>query len=186
MKLSQLTSDEFDMILGACTAKTLVSVKATSSDFCASARRALDSPRFADRKEAAALGAELLKAKDTEWFARGEAPKNSARSRRLTQLHESFMSKYWSRDRELEAGMRVAEVDENGMTFPGRGVVQAIHEDERVDILIEYEDNVVNVARSQLMQLWPTESSLRGCMLAMQDWDPRVFAYMLLNLTIRF
>ena len=75
MKLSDLTTDELDLVLGVCTVKTLSRVKATSSYFRASARRALDSPQFADRKQAASLGAELLKAEDAKWFRHGKEPK---------------------------------------------------------------------------------------------------------------
>ena len=60
--LACLPHDELDTILGLCTAKVLTVVQSTCKELNAAAHRALDAPRFADRKEMAPLGRQLLEA----------------------------------------------------------------------------------------------------------------------------
>ena len=57
--LDSLPGDELDEVLHFCSAKCLMMVQKTSKQFHAAACRALDAPRFAERKRAAFVGAAL-------------------------------------------------------------------------------------------------------------------------------
>ena len=63
MSMLSLPADDFDCVLGFCSAKVLrEAVQPTCHAFHAAARRALNAHRFRDRKRVAALGAALAEA----------------------------------------------------------------------------------------------------------------------------
>ena len=99
MHFDALTADELSSVLHCLSAKQLTAVKATSRELRMAARRALNAPRFTERKRWAALGVGLIRV--------GEQGCSDASVR--TALDE-FEAKYWRRsERPLDFGF--------GLTF---------------------------------------------------------------------
>lgn len=173
MPLVWLPTDLRESVLDICTAKELVAVQATCHDFRAHARAALDKPRFQERKEAAALGVLLAESSAADWFRQGSRPPNSSKLHaRLGQM----INRYWSTEREVAVGMFVVTLDMRLV-----GWVHKVHEDGTCDVVpIDDEDEAFN---EHVRAIWPAPASMRSGMLAIQDWDPRAFAYFMFQLS---
>ena len=182
MPITWLPSELRGYVLDMCTAKQLVAVQATCHDFRAAARDALDKHRFQERKESAALGALLLAACEEDWFREGyHPPPGSEFCQDFVHLFSQLKNRYWSTyKRDVAVGTfvqtrpRLIEDPEDVQW----GYVRAVHEDGTCDLDCDPDDEEEGVNLNvRVRPVWPAPSCMRSGMLAIQDWDPRAFAY---------
>lgn len=120
MNFSTLTADELSSVLQSLSAKQLTAVSNTSHELRTAARRALNAPRFAERKRWAALGEGLLRVcQHSGHCIPTEAPELVA-----------FEEKYWRRSEHPADGLWVpyafAETDASAWAGASAPSVSAV------------------------------------------------------------
>eukprot|EP00966_Prymnesium_polylepis_P326690 7382592-Prymnesium_polylepis.1 len=194
-----LSADALSSVLLRLTAKQLCAVSLTCQELHTAARDALDAPRLAERKRWAALGAALLRACETgeAWFHDQYAPDDPE----LRSMLEDFEARHWCRNesrsircgggrgahlehgaRPLQVGMRVCFELSSGAGW-GQGIVKALPSDEMAEVATEQAADVT-LGAEHVCALWPAKADLAAGVRAIQDWDPRAFAYIMMRQTI--
>ena len=190
--------DELDLIMDVCTVQELAKLKATSKVLGASARRALGAPRFQERRRLAPLGAALLRAhqEGAEWFKEARSPSRCtwAWADVRQQVDELLSTSAWSSEgRELTVGMWVRAhswSNQLGQRAFHEGLLHRVDRVESTCEVLEFagvvflhEDDEELVKRtyplSEVKPLFPAD--LAAGVLAIQDWHPRAFAYLMLR-----
>lgn len=183
MHFDTLTADELSSVLHCLSAKQLTAVKATSRELRMAARRALNAPRFTERKRWAALGAGLIRV--------SEQGCNDASVR--TALDE-FEAKYWRRsERPLDFGFGLTFIETDASAWAsvsavGGGYIKAVAPSRcvvRMTGPMEVDcQHVVPRWLTHVLPMWPAPAELEAGMHAMQDWDPRAFSYVMMRQTV--